>query len=179
MPWPGQWGEVGRRLPRLSSPKQAKTQRPFPELESAFLLVQTFFILSCHLQLHYTFLFTFIAFLPCSSKSSFSGTEKTAKNFNFTVLKKVLRSFKNTEIKYFKTILKVLPFPFHVELIVEFAQNQKYFWSSLTASICCIYCGKKPLLISPLALIMHGMTGGFLKWKYTSPSESTGRNGIV
>lgn len=84
----GQWGEVGRRLPRLSSPTQAKTQRPFPELESAFLIVQTFFILSCHLQLHYTFLFTFIAFLSCSSKSSFSGTEKTAKKFNFTVLKK-------------------------------------------------------------------------------------------
>lgn len=77
MPWPGQWGEVGRRLPRLCSPTQAKTQCPFPELESAFLLVQTFFILSCHLWLHYTFLFTFITFLSFSSKYFFfSVTEK-------------------------------------------------------------------------------------------------------
>lgn len=75
-PWPGQWGEAGRRLPRLCSPTQGKTQRPFPELESAFLLLQTFFILSCHLRLHYAFLFTFTTFLPCSSKSFYSVTSR-------------------------------------------------------------------------------------------------------
>lgn len=169
-------GRGGQEAPHALLTCTGWDSAPFSWAGEGFLAYSNFFLLSCHCScvscpplpsLHSSALTN-----PLVARSCFSVIQKKKVKFHFTVLKKKKppnpRVFKNTETKCFNLIQNFLLFFFSFRTGCWICSKFANTFGLPQKPVIAVFTVEKTLLISPFSLIMHDMTGGFLKRKYTS-----------